>query len=64
MTLNDHMQKLAEFNAKLEKQGISKSELARKKGLVPHKVIRFLNGYGRGKYGESHQIAVAIGFKV
>jgi gp16 family phage-associated protein len=64
MALKDHMTRLAEFNARLAKQGISKTELARKHGLEPHQVIHFLNGYGRGTRGKSHQIATAIGFKV
>jgi gp16 family phage-associated protein len=64
MSLKDHMTKLADFNAKLERRGITKSDLARKHKLKPHDVIRFLNGYGRGTRGKSHQIAMAIGFKV
>lgn len=64
MSLDTHMKKLAEFNAKLAKQGKSKTELAREKGLDPHQVIRFLNGYGRGTRGKSHLVASKLGFKI
>ena len=63
-SLDAHMKKIAAFNAKLAKQGKSKTELAREKNLDPHEVIRFLNGYGRGTRGKSHKIATALGLSI
>lgn len=45
------------------KRGQTFSDWARKNGFDPHKVIRVLNGYAKGNWGEVHQIAVALGIK-
>ena len=51
------------FKKELTDNGMTISEWARNKGYTPREVMMVLNGFVKGKYGKSHQIAVAIGLK-
>lgn len=44
--------------------GVTFSEWARANGYPPQKVYFVVNGQLKGRYGESHQIAVALGMKL
>jgi len=52
-----------QVKAKLRAHGVTCSEWARQNGYAPRKVIRLLNGYEKGHYGQSHEIAVKLGLK-
>jgi gp16 family phage-associated protein len=44
-------------------RGETFSSWARRHGYSPHKVIRVLNGFDKGNYGQAHEIAVKLGLK-
>ncbi len=52
-----------QVKAKLRARGVTCSDWARQNGYSPQKVIRLLNGYEKGHYGQSHEIAVKLGLK-
>lgn len=52
-----------QVKAKLRANGVTCTEWARRNGYSPQKVIRLLNGYEKGHYGQSHEIAVKLGLK-
>lgn len=52
-----------QVKARLRARGITTTAWAREHGYSPRKVIRLLNGYEKGHYGQSHEIAVALGLK-
>ena len=52
-----------QVKAKLRARGVTCSDWARQHGYSPQKVIRLLNGYEKGHYGQSHEIAVKLGLK-
>jgi gp16 family phage-associated protein len=52
-----------QIKARFRSRGMTYSDWARKNGYAPKKVIRLLNGYEKGHYGQSHEIAVKLGLK-
>lgn len=44
-------------------KGLTFSKWARQHGYTPNKVIRVLNGFDKGNYGQAHEIAVKLGLK-
>lgn len=48
----------------LRANGVTQTAWAKQHGYKPQKVIRLLNGYEKGHFGQSHEIAVALGLKV
>lgn len=52
-----------EARAQLEARGESVAEFARRKNLKPIAVYQVLYGVKKGRRGESHRAAVALGIK-
>ena len=52
-----------EARAQLIARGISVQDFAKKHGLSPTAVYKALYGLGKGRRGESHRAAVALGIK-
>lgn len=52
-----------QVKAKFRANGVTLSAWARQHGYSPRKVIRLLNGYEKGHFGQSHEIAVKLGLK-
>ncbi|CAM5787553.1 DNA-binding protein [Ottowia pentelensis] len=52
-----------QVKAKFRANGMTFTDWAREHGYSPRKVIRLLNGYEKGRYGQSHEIAVKLGLK-
>lgn len=52
-----------QIKARFRSEGRTFSAWAREHGYTPHKVIRVLNGFDKGHYGQAHEIAVALGLK-
>ncbi|HCL4240814.1 DNA-binding protein [Pseudomonas sp. B111] len=50
----------AQFKAK----GLTVTQWAKDHGFPPTAVSQVLNGFSKGNYGQSHDIAVALGIKV
>lgn len=48
---------------RLEEQGITIADFARRHGLRYHTVQTVLAGKKKGRYGEAHKAAVALGMK-
>ncbi len=48
---------------KLRKKGITAADFAKEKGLNYRTVIAVLNGVNKGRNGEAHKCAVALGLK-
>ena len=63
MAKNGRVRTRQEVKAELEARGISASEWARKNGFPPLAVHQVLNGFAKGKRGQAHRIAVALGIK-
>lgn len=52
-----------QVKARFRREGKTFSSWAREHGYSPNKVIRVLNGFDKGHYGQSHEIAVKLGLK-
>ncbi|WAR43618.1 DNA-binding protein [Methylomonas rapida] len=52
-----------EAKQKLIESGVTAAEYARRNGFKYTQVIAVLNGTNKGRYGEAHRIAVALGLK-
>lgn len=63
MTKNGTVRTREQVKADLEAQGVSASEWARKNGFPPLAVHQVLSGFAKGKRGQAHRIAVALGIK-
>ncbi|WP_310628169.1 DNA-binding protein [Limnohabitans sp.] len=48
---------------RFRQRGKTFSQWAREHGYQPQKVIRVLNGFDKGNYGQAHEIAVKLGLK-
>ena len=48
---------------KLAQQGITALEFSKQKGLNYKTLLAVLNGTNKGRYGEAHRAAVALGLK-
>ena len=48
---------------RFRQHGQTFSQWAREHGYHPQKVIRVLNGFDKGHYGQAHEIAVKLGLK-
>jgi len=46
-----------------EKRGWTYAGWARENGFSPRTVVAVLNGVNKGRYGEAHRAAVALGLK-
>jgi gp16 family phage-associated protein len=54
---------LEEAKAELSRKGITAVEYAQQNSFKYRTVIAVLNGTNKGKYGEAHRVAVALGIK-
>ena len=54
---------LKDVRARFEAEGIAVSAWAKQRGFAPHLVYAILSGRTRGRRGEAHKIAVALGLK-
>ena len=54
---------LEQIKRKLEKEGITYKRFAEQHGLNYRSVICVLNGVNKGRRGEAHRVAVALGLK-
>ncbi|MGP8438118.1 DNA-binding protein [Paraburkholderia fungorum] len=52
-----------QIKAKFRREGKTFSGWAREHGYTPIRVIRVLNGFDKGHYGQAHEIAVKLGLK-
>lgn len=52
-----------QIKTKFRMRGQTISQWARDHGYKPAKVIRVLNGFDKGNYGQAHEIAVKLGMK-
>lgn len=52
-----------QIKKKFRRNGLTFSRWARQEGYTPNKVIRVLNGFDKGNYGQAHEIAVKLGLK-
>ncbi|WP_026600516.1 DNA-binding protein [Methylomonas sp. 11b] len=52
-----------EAKQKLIESGVTAAEYARQHGFKYTQVVAVLNGTNKGRYGEAHRIAVALGLK-
>ena len=52
-----------QIKEKFRMRGLTISQWARDNGYKPTKVIRVLNGFDKGHYGQAHEIAVKLGLK-
>jgi gp16 family phage-associated protein len=52
-----------QIKTKFRMRGLTISQWARDHGYKPAKVIRVLNGFDKGNYGQAHEIAVKLGMK-
>lgn len=48
---------------KFRQEGRTFSQWARDHGYPEYKVLRVLNGFEKGHYGQAHEIAVKLGLK-
>ena len=48
---------------KLAEQGVTATDYAKKNNFNYRTVISVLNGTNKGRYGEAHRVAVALGLK-
>lgn len=63
MVITEQVKTPEQIKADFEANGITVSEWARTKGWTPREVSLVLNGQIKGRYGKSHNIAVALGLK-
>lgn len=52
-----------EVKEQFEKQGKTFAQWAREKGFKYRTVTAVINGTNKGRYGEAHRVAVALGIK-
>ena len=52
-----------QIKEKFRSEGKTFSGWAREHGYAPIRVIRVLNGFDKGHYGQAHEIAVKLGLK-
>jgi gp16 family phage-associated protein len=53
----------AQIKQKFRREGRTFSAWAREHGYSPNKVVRLINGFDKGHYGQAHEIAVKLGLK-
>lgn len=51
------------IKTRIRQQGITVLEWSKRHGYNPNTVYMLLNGQLKGRYGKSHEIAVALGLK-
>lgn len=49
--------------AKLRQQGLTAKKWAEDNGFEAHTVTAVLNNNNKGRYGQAHEVAVALGIK-
>lgn len=52
-----------QVKARFEREGKTFAEWAKEKGFEYRTVIAVVNGVNKGRYGEAHKVAVALGLK-
>lgn len=52
-----------EVRDELDRQGLSLADFARAHGLAPRTIYRVLEGRHKGRRGQAHRAAVALGLK-
>lgn len=52
-----------EAKQKLINEGVTAVDFAKRHGFNYRQVVQVLNGRNKGRYGEAHHIAVALGLK-
>lgn len=52
-----------ELRATLSANGMTLAQYARNAGVDPKIAVQLVNGYAKGRFGKSHQAAVALGLK-
>lgn len=52
-----------QIKQRFRQRGITFSQWARDNGYPINRVLRVLNGFEKGYYGKSHEIAVKLGLK-
>ena len=57
------MKTLEQARAEFNKRGENVAQWARKNGFDPEHVRAVLYGRAKGRWGESHKIAIALGLK-